>query len=123
MWIFVVSLCDAYFDPFATVNCRENNIRASLLQSSIPLSVFNYQPVFLEPEEAKCLQNPLISKPGVVKPALTFKTSLSLKKNNKPIISDSFNNDFLKKSVYFHATSIKTKSDTQVHTKCAGNKY
>ena len=102
MWTIVVSLCDAYFDLFATVNCREYNIRASL----IPLSGFNYQPVFLEPEEAKCLHNPLSSKPGVVKPALTSKTSLSLKKKNKTIKSDGFNNDFLKTSVLFQSTSI-----------------
>ena len=51
----------------STINCREYNVRASLLQSPIPLSGFNYQPVFLEPEEAKCLHNPLISKPWVVK--------------------------------------------------------
>ena len=69
----------------------------------------------------QCLHNPLISKPGVAKPALTSKTSLSLKKKNKTTKSDDFYNDFLKKSVLFHATSIKTKSDTRVYTKCAGN--
>ena len=70
------------------------NVRASLLQSPIPLSGFNYQPVFLESEDAKCLHNPLLSKSGRVKTALTSKTSLFLKKKNKTIKTDAFNNDF-----------------------------
>ena len=80
VWTTVVSFHDEYFDPFSTINCREYNIRASLLPSPIPLSGFNYQSVFLEPEDAKYLHNPLISKSGGAKPSLTSKTSLSLKK-------------------------------------------
>ena len=48
VWTTVMSFHDEYFDPFSTINCREYNIRALLLQSPIPLSEFNYQPVFLE---------------------------------------------------------------------------
>ena len=120
VWTTVVSFHDEYFDPFSTINCRECNIRASLLQSPIPLSGFNYQPVFLEPEDAKCLHNPLISKSGGAKPSLTSKTSLSLKKN-KTFKSDAFDTNCLKKAALFHATSNKTKNDTEAHTKCAGN--
>ena len=120
VWTTVVSFHDEYFDPFSTINCREYNIRASLLQSPIPLSGFNYQPVFLEPEDAKCLHKPLISKSGGAKPSLTSKTSLSLKKN-KTFKSDAFNTDCLKKAALFKTTSNKTKSDTEAHTKCVGN--
>ena len=119
VWKTVVSFHDEYFDPFSTINCRECNIRALLLQSPIPLSGFNYQPVFLEPEDAKYLHNPLISKSGGGKPSLTSKTSLSLKK--KTLKSDAFDTDFLKKAALFPTTSNKTKSDIEAHTKCAGN--
>ena len=50
-------LHDEYFDPFPAIN----HITSSLIQSSIPLSEINYQPIFLEPEDVK---QPLISKSG-----------------------------------------------------------
>ena len=53
---------------------------SELLQSPISLSGFNYQPVFLEPEDTKCLHNPLVSKSSGAKPSLTSKTFFSLKK-------------------------------------------
>ena len=120
VWTTVVSFHNEYFHSFSTINCREYNVRASLLQSPIPLSGFNYQPVFLEPQDGKCLHNPLISKSGGPEPSLTSKTSLSLKKN-KTFKSDAFDTDCLKKAALFHTTSNKTKSDIQAHTKCAGN--
>ena len=104
VWTTIVSFHDEYFDPFSTIHCRECNVRPSLLQSPIPLSGFNYQPVFLEPEDAKCLHNPLVSKSGEAKPSLTSKTPLSLRKN-KTFKSDAFDTDFLKKAALFHTTS------------------
>ena len=31
VWTTVVSFHDEYFDPFSTINCRECNVRVSLL--------------------------------------------------------------------------------------------
>ena len=40
---------------------RQFNVRATLLQTPVP-NGFNYQPIFLEPNTAKILHCPLISK-------------------------------------------------------------